>query len=263
MRDKKYYIDKDELWSEIELYYEKDQQSIDAGNGSIQMSNKLGSMLISVADKLMTSRSFSGYPYKDQMIGDAVLRMVKTINEKKFQLYGQVKAPSIEEREFMINLTILDDIPHGCFVARGVGVDDAEFYILMEPIQGRFFKDSRGNLTQAYSRGERVKVKTERCNTGTHINCFVESGRKKQGVPVCEGTGVFTDDGEPVMQRNNAFGYLSLIATREAITRIKKEGRQYEAVKEYQCVEFCKFMSENPEMASQRIEDDTYSYFKE
>lgn len=262
MSNAKYYIDKEELWNEIRVYYEADDANREAGGDGADIHDKLGMMINDISEKLMTSRSFSGYPYKDQMVGDAILRMVKIITERKFNLFSPAKSPIVEKRKFKGTLEITTDIPEGCLVARGVRNDEngeeQDFFVMLEPIENRFHH-YHGKPTQAYKKAQPVKAEIIRDHdTTTQIFCFVESGRQKKGNHIYTEKEIYDENGELVMQKNNAFGYLSLISNNEAITRIKRENKNYEAVHQYQEQEFTKFLSENPEMAPQRIFDDTY-----
>ena len=77
--------------------------------------------------------------------------------------------------------------------------------------------------------------------------------KDKENVFICKD-GVCTAS----MLKNNPFGYLSIIAKREAITRLKRENKNYNTIHVFQEQEFTKFLSDNPEMAPQKIDDDTY-----
>jgi DNA-directed RNA polymerase specialized sigma24 family protein len=60
------YVDNKELFSEI-MDFKK----------TSEMSERLGEMLLSVADNFVTKGSFSGYTWKDDMVAEAVLTCVK------------------------------------------------------------------------------------------------------------------------------------------------------------------------------------------
>ncbi len=272
MSNAKYYIDKDELWSEIKSYYEKDDESIAKGNGSIVMPDKLGNMLMSIAEKIMTSRSFSGYPYNDQMIGDAIIRMVKILSEKKFNLYSNMSVPLYEDVEFRGYLDIQEEhIPEGGLeIVRGfekVKNKLTEVFYRMEALKDRYIKDPKtGEFKQAYVKTYEVKAKIVPSKTETtRVKCFVETGKKRNGGVIVQEVPIYEKDenGEYkiIKFRSNAFGYLSLISNREAINRIKKEGRNFRAINKFQEETFTKFLIDNPEMQPQRIDDDTYDSF--
>jgi len=70
----KYYIVPKEFDDEIIKYYE---------NGVI--SNELAQMIEKIANKLSFSPNFINYSYKDDFIGDAIIKMFKALIGKKYQ----------------------------------------------------------------------------------------------------------------------------------------------------------------------------------
>lgn len=68
----KYYINPDELKEEISKFQ--------SGKDDI-MSDKLGEMLIKLAERFASLPNFSGYSYKEDFIGDAIYRMIQQIDK--------------------------------------------------------------------------------------------------------------------------------------------------------------------------------------
>lgn len=87
-KNPKHYINKDELQACIKQFYD---------SGDETMSNKLAKMIFDIADHLSYSPNFINYPYKEDMIGDAIHKMVSAIQNKKYKLKGNKKNTEGEE----------------------------------------------------------------------------------------------------------------------------------------------------------------------
>jgi hypothetical protein len=70
---KSFYIDPDEFVKEIKNYYKTEK-----------MTNEIGVMINNIAVKLSFSPNFINYTFKDQMQGDAVIKMFTALKNKKF-----------------------------------------------------------------------------------------------------------------------------------------------------------------------------------
>lgn len=91
------YIEPDELWQEVKNYYEL---SDSYENEFPPISNKLANALNDIATKIGYRPNFINYSYRVEMIGDAKLKLFKSIRDKSIKLYSTV---DIEKTE------ILDD----------------------------------------------------------------------------------------------------------------------------------------------------------
>lgn len=69
----KFYVDPKQFDDEIVKYY---------GNGII--SNELAEMLNKISSKLSYSSNFAGYTYREEMVGDGIVRMFKALISKKY-----------------------------------------------------------------------------------------------------------------------------------------------------------------------------------
>ena len=74
-RDKIHYVNSREFEDEIRVYYK---------TGKI--SEKLGESLTKIANGLSYAPNFINYSYKDDMIGDAIVKMFSALRNKKFKL---------------------------------------------------------------------------------------------------------------------------------------------------------------------------------
>jgi hypothetical protein len=70
---KKFYVDPKEFDAEIMNYY-------DTGN----MSNNLAEMVSKISHKLSYASNFINYSYREEMVGDGVVRMMKALLAKKY-----------------------------------------------------------------------------------------------------------------------------------------------------------------------------------
>ena len=258
----KYYLDKDELWEEIEKFYIIDDKAKSEGEDGAKMGNRLGTMISNIAEKLMTAQNFSGYPYRDEMRGDAILRMVSTLLGRKFLLFSDKKGYELDFNKFKgykrLDIELEDD---EILVMSNSDLLKAQ-HVYKESKTEFFMID--GEKKPFHEKDRLVNNCFEKCEDSTaEILGFVDTGVIKRGKTIYSMYPVYDENGGVVKQKNNAFGYLSLIATREAITKIKKENKNFDAVHSFQEEEFLSFMSDNPEMAPQRIYDDTYEIFSE
>lgn len=271
-KNEKHYVTKDELWQEIKEFYDS------GGN----MSNTLGVMIDNIANKIMTSQNFSGYPYKQEMVSDAILRMVTTLSEGKFKLWSDAKCKKIQERTFV-----------GYKIEGETDLRDGEvlhvnsFSIFENALESNETTKKAENRIRDVSifdidpdhffhNSSEEKVDKSPCwkknrtakgvsiiHTGDpedvlKIHTYIESDRKINGRTLYVDGVMYDNNEKAVSVKSNAFGYLSLIAHHEAITRIKKEKKNTEAIRTHQEDEFVLFMSENCEMTPQRIFDDSY-----
>ena len=258
-----YYLNKDDLWDQIDQYYKRDDEDRKAGGDGCDLGNDLGTMIMNIAENIMSAQNFSGYPFKTEMVGDAELRMVSVIASKKFNLWSQAQVPVLlpvsykgwEETPKMLEYRS----EHPDYVYTQYNTNGLESICVMKPIEGGFYVDEDGNRQVAY---EKLKVERGMFKKGgstlVTLHYHDEEPVMKRNKIVYVNRGMINTAGEAIMVKNNAFGYLSLISTREAITRLKKEKKNYTAIYDYQEQEFLKFLSENPEMAPQKVDDDTY-----
>jgi hypothetical protein len=74
-KEKVHYVNSREFEDEIQKYYTSDHISI-----------KLGDSINKIAHGLSFAPNFINYSYKDDMIGDAIVKMVAALKNKKFKL---------------------------------------------------------------------------------------------------------------------------------------------------------------------------------
>jgi hypothetical protein len=71
----KYYVDANKFKQEIELYY-----------STMECTNYLGDCLNKIAEGLSYNSKFYKYSYKEEMVGDALLKMFSALKRKKFDV---------------------------------------------------------------------------------------------------------------------------------------------------------------------------------
>jgi len=70
-----FYVDPRELRAELELYYKTDN-----------CTRQLGDMIHKIAHGLSYSSNFINYTYRDEMVGDALVKMYTAVTNKKFNI---------------------------------------------------------------------------------------------------------------------------------------------------------------------------------
>ena len=71
----KHYVNSKEFLEELSQYYETDE-----------VTDTLASMITKIANGLSYAPNFINYSYKDEMVGDAILKMFSALKNKKFKL---------------------------------------------------------------------------------------------------------------------------------------------------------------------------------
>ena len=73
------YVGKRELMAELQLY----NDTVDPEHPELlgEASEELGIMLIKIASRYASKPNFYGYTFKDDMVGDAILRMLKNLGK--------------------------------------------------------------------------------------------------------------------------------------------------------------------------------------
>lgn len=69
----KYYVDPKDFDTEITNYYE-----------SNKLSDRLAEMISKIANKLSYAPNFINYSYREEMVGDGIIRMFKALMSKKY-----------------------------------------------------------------------------------------------------------------------------------------------------------------------------------
>lgn len=68
------YINNKDLFEELKKYRTAYMESLDRGEERPQIPDTIASAIIRISTKLMNSYRFVNYPYKEEMIGDAILK---------------------------------------------------------------------------------------------------------------------------------------------------------------------------------------------
>ncbi len=74
-KSKEHYVDAKQFKAAIQEYY-----------GSGECTNELGEMINKIANGLSFAPNFINYSYKDEMVGDAIVKMFTALTNKKFNL---------------------------------------------------------------------------------------------------------------------------------------------------------------------------------
>jgi DNA-directed RNA polymerase specialized sigma24 family protein len=76
-KDKPYYVSPKEFTQDIKTYYE---------SGTDDIGEELGMKIFKIATGLSYAPNFINYSYKDDMVGDAIVKMFSALQSKKFDL---------------------------------------------------------------------------------------------------------------------------------------------------------------------------------
>jgi DNA-directed RNA polymerase specialized sigma24 family protein len=76
-KDKPYYVNPKEFTQDIIKYYD---------SGDDQIGEQLGTNIFKIATGLSYAPNFINYSYKDEMVGDAIVKMFSALQSKKFNI---------------------------------------------------------------------------------------------------------------------------------------------------------------------------------
>ena len=99
------YIDPEELWDEVRKYYELAEAN---PNDYPSISNKLANALNDIATKIGYRPNFINYSYRVEMIGDAKLKLFKSIRDKSIKLFSTVKIENKKIEDDKLTVYYLD-----------------------------------------------------------------------------------------------------------------------------------------------------------
>jgi hypothetical protein len=104
------YVNKNEMWQELYSYYmslgehyDWDTQTLKNKDVFPNISNSLTNTINDIATKMGHRANFCGYSYLSEMIGDAILKMVKAVRDCSFKCYtvAQVISTNVCENIIM------------------------------------------------------------------------------------------------------------------------------------------------------------------
>jgi len=253
-----YYIDKEELWQEVDKYYTEDLEAQKNGKRA-QMSNTLGRMILDIAQNLTVSKNFSGYFYRDEMTSDVIYNLTNTIHNHKIKLYYAQKGRVIEPTTIKgakFNKTI--ELGEGQILV-AEETESLKNIQIYELDHERKFLDTDKPVYKKVKRAGVNIISDNESEVEIHMPNFTGKFKNagKTNKPVFEDYPLYNLNDEPEMVKANIYGYLSLIGYRNCQARIKTESRNKDTISQYQEDEFCKFQIDNPEMQQQKIFDDT------
>lgn len=76
-REKQYYVEPKVFRAAMEKYYK---------SSSDEMLEYLSELILKIAKGLSLNKSFKGYPFVEEMVGDAVIKMYAALKYKKYDL---------------------------------------------------------------------------------------------------------------------------------------------------------------------------------
>src|SRR2546426_98864 len=91
------YVNGKEMYAELVEYHKAYKLSLERGEEKPQVSTKLASAFIQIATRLSNSFNFIGYTYKDEFIGDGIIKCLNkvhcfdpAISEQAFAFFTQI-----------------------------------------------------------------------------------------------------------------------------------------------------------------------------
>lgn len=224
---KDFYVNPDEMWEEFNLFYEESETS--KNPDSVLMSSELGKMIDDIATKLGFMGKFINYSFKDEMIGDARVKMVKAVYDKNFSLWKSYYCTPIlteGDREYVI-----------IYNERKQEWDDKKTYLKdWDTIE---------------------ELKTPPLVEISSLNPI------KIKLAYNDDLGVSRDVMHKITVKNNPFSYFTKIAYHAFVNRIKKEKKSAEVLALYQEKVFEDMYSSGNgwENVKRQVIDDEDSYY--
>ena len=130
------YINGKELTAALSVYHDAYLKSIELGQEKPQVSNVIGNAFIQIATRLSNSFNFIGYPYKEEMIGDGIIKCLSKvhrfdpkISDNSFAFFTQIcwnaaiNRIKEEQKESSVKARMIREKMSSEFVAHGVDSD--------------------------------------------------------------------------------------------------------------------------------------------
>jgi hypothetical protein len=196
------YVSKEEMWNELHAYYvslgdnyDWEAQRIINKDVFPTISPRLTTIISDIATKMGYRANFCSYSWLEEMIGDATLKMFKTVRDGSFNCYAVAEIVTIIKQDDGSNIiTFLDKNGE---LQKKVQEDSDEFLS-----ENMVFRDERKRL-QKYLKSEFDKNLYDTKKKYVYFNA-------------------------------NAFGYFSRTTTHSYLNRIKKEKTMEETKRAYQ-----------------------------
>lgn len=74
------YINGKDLFEELCAYVDRCKEAESQGKERPHVTNKIGEAIIQIANRMVTSFRFNGYSYKEEMVGDGILKCFRKIH---------------------------------------------------------------------------------------------------------------------------------------------------------------------------------------
>lgn len=214
---KDYYVDPDEMWDELNNFYNQIETSDDPD--SEVMSSSLGQMIDDIATKLKYMNKFINYSYREEMTGDARLKMVKAVYDRNFTLWRTAPCTPIcveNGREYVVvyNTRKNEWEPNRTYLKIWDVVLDLD-----DPFE---IPDPSWENTEGLD-VEHPSVELFWCKDDTGSFVYPNDNHSDTSEVV-----------NTITYKNSPFSYFTKIAYHAFVNRIKKEKRVAEALKNYQ-----------------------------
>lgn len=131
------YVNGKELTAELTIYHAAYVSSVELGEEKPQVSEVIGNAFIQIATRLSNSFNFIGYPYKEEMIGDGIIKCLNkvhrfdpSISENSFAFFTQIcwnaaiNRIKEEQKESSVKARMIREKMSSEFVAHGVDSDN-------------------------------------------------------------------------------------------------------------------------------------------
>ena len=165
----KRYINGQDFLRELDAYSEACKK-----NPNAKMSNYIGECVNKIANKLATKIIFSSYSFKEDMIGDAICKMIEAITYEKFD-------PAISDNPF----AYFSQITWNCFLQR-IQKEKKESYIKHKNFENMWF-ENREEIEGMLNDEDHIKIiddfEKPKKSEGycVHKNLSYEANRSKKG----------------------------------------------------------------------------------
>jgi hypothetical protein len=146
-RSKKPYINGTDFYNALVSYYESCAKAESEGKTQPRMSNYIGECIYKISYNMSSKSNFALYTFKEEMISDAVVKMVEAVELKKFD-------PEQSRNPF----AYFSQICWNCFVTRII-TENRETYIKHKNIQHMVIFDEASMLDEGgLNNEEHMKV---------------------------------------------------------------------------------------------------------
>lgn len=231
------------------------------------ISEELGSMIMDISEKRPYSTNFINYTYTCDMKGDANIKMVEALCDRKYKPYRHLFDEQyiwgwIDDKRVKVKTNNTAKLDFRCLDSV------AGYYWAMVPCKktviNKIFISESGEFIEIPEKEINYDSVTlvKETNEEFHDNSLPKIKNKNQifwSLPkrLPEACKIYLyEDEKPKLAENNPFSYMTMICTHAFINRIKKEEKNRDAIDRFKEEKYNEFEEDNHQIKRSKLSDE-------